>query len=234
MKKIKLKKVKKTKPFDFIIYIAFTIVISLILIFKIIGNKINDKVSVVATSKARRIIVYVINKSVSEEVIKKLDTDFFYEKGNAITLDNAKVNTVLLLINKNLKNNLKNLEEGKMNLQELDISNTKKDVIYEIPSGIIFNNALLSNIGPKIPVKLHLVGDIETVTKTNVKDYGINNAIIEVYAEVKVNEQIILPFSYKTITIKEKIPISTKLFQGEIPKYYATDGKSNVVIENET
>lgn len=231
MKKIKLKK-RKIKKHNYIIYISFLLVISLIIAFKIIGSKINDKVKLVAESKARKTIVYLINKSVNEEVIDKINKDYLIENDKTIDLDNSKINVILLLINKNLKKNLKALEQGKLKIEELDINKTKTGIIYKIPSGIIFNNALLSNIGPKIPVKIHLMGDIETNVKTKIKDYGINNTFLEVYIEVKVNEQIILPFSYKTVTIKEKIPIITKLFQGEIPKYYSTDGNKNVVIEN--
>ena len=231
MKKIKLKK-RKIKKHSYIIYIIFLLVISLVIVFKIIGSKINDKVTVVATSKARKTIVYLINKSVNEEVIDKINKDYLIENDKTVDLYNSKINIILLLINKNLKKNLKDLEQGKLKIEELDINKTKKGIIYKIPSGIIFNNALLSNIGPKIPVKIHLMGDIETTVKTKIKDYGINNTFLEVYIEVIVNEQIILPFSYKTVTIKEKIPIITKMFQGEIPKYYSTDGNKNVVIEN--
>ena len=65
----------------------------------------------------------------------------------------------------------------------------KSGIIYQVPTGIIFNNGLLSNIGPKIPVKLSLIGDVTIDIKTTIKDYGINNAVIQVSINVKVTEQ---------------------------------------------
>ena len=76
----------------------------------------------------------------------------------------------------------------------------------EIPSGIISNNAILNNLGPKIPVRLSLSGELESYVSTNAENYGINNAIIKISVNIKVSEQIILPITTKKITIENTIP----------------------------
>ena len=88
-------------------------------------------------------------------------------------------------------------------------------------------NIILSNIGPKIPVKLNMVGDILTDIETKVTDYGINNVVIEVIVKVEVYEQVILPFGAKKVTINTDIPIALKLIQGEIPSYFFNNLKTN-------
>ena len=50
-----------------------------------------------------------------------------------------------------------------------------KGIIYEIPSGVVFNNAFLSNVGPKVPVKIKYSGNVGLDVKTRVKKYGINS-----------------------------------------------------------
>ena len=48
--------------------------------------------------------------------------------------------------------------------------------------GIITNNALLSNLGPKVPVKINLVGNVISNVGTKVENYGINSIMVEVYS----------------------------------------------------
>ena len=93
-------------------------------------------------------------------------------------------------------------------------------------SGVVFDNIILANIGPKIPVKLNMIGDILTNINTKVTDYGINNAVVEIIVDVEVYEQVILPFTTKRITINTDIPIAVKLIQGEIPSYFFSNLKT--------
>ena len=48
----------------------------------------------------------------------------------------------------------------------------------------------------------------------------INNSLIEMQLKIKINVQIILPFSSKNIIVENKIPLKTKIIQGKIPEYY--------------
>ena len=55
---------------------------------------------------------------------------------------------------------------------------------------------------------------------TNVTDYGINNALIEVNVVLDLSIQVILPFVTDKIDIETSIPVSLKLIQGSVPNYY--------------
>ena len=205
--------------------------------FKYIGDNLSKKVESYASKQAKKIIVLVINKSVNKDVISSLETnEIFTESDGTIDFNSKTINEILLKVNTNLKSNLNKLENGEFKITDTTIltdkSKLKKGIIYEVPTGIIFNNALLANIGPKIPVRLNLVGDIVTGIDTNVIDYGINNAIIEIDIKITINEQVLLPFSSKQISVTEKVPIAIKLIQGQIPNYYA-NGKSGTVFLGE-
>ena len=80
---------------------------------------------------------------------------------------------------------------------------------------------MLSNIGPRIPVKISLLGDATGSVSSEVKNYGINNALIEVYVELAINEQVILPFYEDVIKVESKIPVAMKIVTGSVPDYYA-------------
>ena len=79
---------------------------------------------------------------------------------------------------------------------------------------------MLSNLGPKIPVKINLDGDVITSLNTEVKDYGINNALIKISVNVKVYMNVIIPFKTEEIIIETNIPIVMRIVEGEIPSYY--------------
>ena len=234
MKRIKLKKHKKVSPFTYILVLILIFVISLIIAFKYIGDNLSNKVNSYATKQAKKIITLVINKSVNKEVISKFDTnEIFKENENMVDFNSATLNEILLEVSSNLRENLKKLEKGEIKIDDTTIltdkTKLKDGVIYEIPSGIIFNNALLSNVGPKIPVKLHLLGDVVTSIDTKVTDYGINNAIIEVDLKIVITEQVILPFSDSQIKIVQNVPLAIKLIEGKIPNYYS-NGKDGTVL----
>ena len=131
-----------------------------------------------------------------------------------------------------VSDNLRKLEKGEIddisfiNSDNYDVKNLKNGVISEVPMGIITNNVLLSNLGPKIPVKINLIGNVVSSVETKVRNYGINSALIEIYANVEVTEEVIIPFQTERIKITNNVPISIKIINGSVPDYYS-DGKLN-------
>ena len=61
----------------------------------------------------------------------------------------------------------------------------------------------------------------ETPIRT-AKNYGINNAIVQVSVKVTVSEKVIFPYETSQIKIESNIPIAMKLIQGNVPSYYFT------------
>lgn len=233
--RMKLKKRKKNK-LNLIIIILILIIITVILLFKYINTKITPVFLEYAEYQSSKIATYVISKAIDREVTQNLDLEDLFlttkdSNGNIKSIDfnPITINKLSNLIKANIFEYLENLEKGNvenLNNNDLFSSRISEGIIFEIPSGIVFNNVLLSNLGPKIPVKLNLVGDILTNIRTKVTDYGINNALIEIIINVEVYEQVILPFTTKRITINTDIPIAVKLIQGEIPSYFFNNLKS--------
>ena len=143
------------------------------------------------------------------------------------------VNKTLNMITNLVALNLKMIEEGNIEMvdifdnSEYDVSKLKKGIIYEIPMGAVTKSSLIANLGPKIPVRMHIIGDVVSNLETNVKEYGINNALIEIGVSVSVNSLVNLPFVSKKITVSTVIPLSLKLIQGNIPSYYYSYGIKN-------
>lgn len=236
-RRIKLKgkqRLKFNKP-KLIIMIITIIVISIMMVFKLMNLKVNPVLFDFAELEARKLASIIVNNAISKNVTQNINVDELFlitrdDKGDIKTIDfnPITVNKILTETTNSVQVNLKYIEQGKVELLDLstnslidyDIDKLKQGIIYEIPTGVIFGNSFLANIGPKIPVKFSLVGDIVSYINTKITDYGINNALIEVNIILELSEQVILPFISNKIKIETSIPVALKLIQGSVPEYY--------------
>lgn len=239
-RKIKLlSKVNKKK--NIIIFTVIGLAISIILVFRFIDKTVSPILLNYAELESRKVASIVINSAINKEVSKNINLDklFIISKDsngeiNTIDFNPIEVNKLLATTTEIIQNNLKNLEDG--NIEGLDLPNSnylsseedlKRGIIFEIPSGLIFENIFLNNLGPKIPVRLNLVGDIISEITTNVSNYGINNALIEIKINLKLTEQVILPITSNRIEIEVSVPLALKIIQGTVPNYYLNGLSSN-------
>ena len=84
----------------------------------------------------------------------------------------------------------------------------------------LFNSVIFANVGPTIPVKLSFVGNVSVNLDVKTKEYGINNAIVEIYADVDIINKISMPIVQKKINVSVKEPIVIDIVKGNIPDYY--------------
>lgn len=160
--------------------------------------------------ESKKIAIKIISKNVSNDIIKELENKelFIVEKDNnnnieMIDYDSKVVNELLSIVSKRITKNFNELEK-------------KNNIVMKVPIGVVTNNIFLENLGPKIPIKLVLNGNVFTSLKTNVKEYGINSALIEVFVVVEVNINIIIPFRTSEIKVVNEIPISIKVVKGNV------------------
>ncbi len=92
-----------------------------------------------------------------------------------------------------------------------------------MPVGTLFKNIILADLGPKISVKLHYLNDVNSSISTKIREYGINNALIEIYVNVEVNIKVLSPFISEKIVLMTSVPLAIKMVQGKIPTYYGND-----------
>lgn len=234
LKKYKFRKYKFGKK-EKIMFIIFLMIISIFFALYIINKKITPILMTYATKKSKTIANIVITQAVNDNIFKDMNKEDLFietkdEKGNvsSTNFNPVIINTILNKVTFCVQDYLEKLESGRINelnlsnniMNEYDLKTSKQGVIYEIPSGVIFNNALLSNLGPKVPVKININGDVISSIKTDVTDYGINNALIKVTINVKVYIQVVIPFKTKEVVVETDIPVIMQLVKGEVPSYY--------------
>lgn len=223
------------KKSNLVVLILVAIFIGIIWLFWFSNKKITPIIMDYAEIQAGRIATLVINQAITKEVTEEIEIEDLFitikdDNGELKSLDfnPIAVNKMLSMVTSNVQMYLRNLESGNLDeigltnssLSGYDIDKLRKGIIYEVPTGVVFDNSILYNIGPKIPVRLSLIGDIISNIDTKVTDYGINNALIEIIINISVVEQVMLPFASKKVTVSTNVPVAIKLVQGNVPEYY--------------
>ena len=222
------------KKFGILLITLLIIIIFSMLVIRVINKNVTPTVMEYSKSEIKRIASIIINKSINDEIIKLIDVDelFIVDKSSGdeiitVTLDSGVVNTITNEISDACENNLRLVEERRFS--ELKDFNINEQYFY-VPSGVAFNNTFFNSLGPLIPIKLKIIGNVTSGLETDVKDYGINNSLITVSIEVKVELMVILPLSTDYVSITNYVPIAVKMIQGKVPEYYG----GNLSIQKET
>lgn len=206
------------------------------------GNKrkgVRKRVIIIFIITVIGYIVFVSYKNASYYYLnyseKKAKDIIDVAMGKGITTGSLKIikSKDLYRVTKNDKNEITMIDYDSylVNLFLKDISNNismaldeeEKDVAFYVPMGTIFKNPLLNSKGPKLPVRMEMLGSVTTNIETKVKDYGINNSLIEMYIHVVVKEKVVLPVISSDIEIENDFPISYKIIAGKVPNYYGRE-----------
>lgn len=215
------KKHKKIK----IIIILLIIIVNSYLIIEYINKTISPKLINYAELEIKKLSSSIITESLKTEDIENLNTNKIFiitknEKNEIMTIDinSVTLNQIIKNTTTEIQKKLKELEQGKINENNEE---NKKGIVLKIPLGQIYDNFLLNDKGPKIPVKIKVLGDMESKINSSIKNYGINNALLEITLEITIEEKVILPISTKEIQVKQEIPIVIKIITGTVPNYYS-------------
>lgn len=215
-------KSNKKRFFKKNIILIFFLMISIFYSFHILGKNLNHYYLEYSENEASRIITNSISEAVNERVLKQIKNESLYtivrnknDEIEMIDYNSYLINIFLRDVTNNVTKYLAEEEEKSNNAS------------FYIPMGSIFQNPLLNNRGPKIPVRMELVGSVLTGVNSKVTNYGINNSLIEIFVHIEVNERVILPVTAKNITIVNDIPISYRIIKGKIPSYYSGTNSSS-------
>lgn len=213
------------KKFKIFWIIIFILIIVAILIIKILDDKITPLARDYSISQMKRVVSIIINRSINSDILDKANIDklFIVTKESSgeikdITLDSVIVNKINDNISDVCEDNLRLVEEGKY--QELKKKFNLGEEYFYIPSGVIFGKTIFNNLGPRIPITFKMIGNVTSGIKTEIKEYGINNSLVIISVEIKVEVIVILPITSDFVSIANEVPITIKLIQGKVPEFY--------------
>lgn len=227
------KKVKKTK--------VGVIILTLVLFFtslfyQLYGVYSKDTILDVAKIKLNDFMKTFLSSNIGYDLIKDEGIE------NVLVINKNKDNEILYVnydldiayklldvITKELENNIQELKTG--NVNDISFYHNDEVLMLKLPFFIGSKNPLLVSLGPKIYVPLNFSGAILTNLKTEIKDYGLNNALVEMYVTIKINIDILYPYNKSKEEINYDVLIASSIINGRIPSFYGgvIDTKSNNV-----
>lgn len=234
MKKFKTKS-NKNRRVDLIIIIIIVLILIFLHYYDIRMNKALIDYS---ASKLEEITTLYIKKDIAPKNVELNNLiSVNLNKNEEITyidIDMDYAREIMVQIVKKIQSNIFRLENGK--IEDFNNSNelkSKKGILYmEIPLLINKNKSILSSIGPKVPIKLsfyeHVLGNVET----KITEYGINNALINVYMIITLEQKLYLPYKEEKLSRDYSIILGSKIVTGKVPSIYG-DGykKTSSIIE---
>lgn len=225
------------------IILIIVILIGIIVGFKVVNKKVTPLLMETAKEETNKLSTMIINDAINKQVVNGISFDklfiLTYNKDGTlatIDFDSVIVNKVLTTITNNVELNIKYLEQGNIELLELsdnilvkyDDNKLKQGIIYEVPLWVSYNNPFITNLAPRIPVKINLIGSVDSNVRTEIRNYGINNALIETFVDVTVYLKVILPFQSQKTEVKTSVPIAIKMINGHVPEYYGGNSSLNL------
>lgn len=91
---------------------------------------------------------------------------------------------------------------------------------FYIRLGTFTGSKILAGRGPKVEIKMSVIGDIETDLKSEFKEAGINQTLHRIYLEVKCNVSILTPVNSTTEVITNQVLLAEGVIVGNIPDTY--------------
>ncbi len=214
--------------------IIFTIVIAIFLMLYFINMRLTPTSILYAENQSTQIASDVISKAVNSKNTERLDiSDIMLEvpgtgEGGTVKVNTKVINEVMSDTQELVQSFLKKAEAGDLDVLPQNINYDTQamaehgGIVFFVPIGQATNIPLLGNLGPKIPIRFHVIGNVSTDLETNITDWGINNSLIEVNVLVTVNVQIIIPLATKTAVVQQRIPVAMGIFKGPVPQFNST------------
>ena len=103
---------------------------------------------------------------------------------------------------------------------------------FKIPLGSFLGSKVFAGMGPKVNVKMKMVGDLDTDLRSEFTSAGINQTLHRIYLEIKCKVIILTPFETMEEEIANQVLIAEGVIVGDIPNaYYNLDGitKDNAI-----
>lgn len=200
-----------------------------------------------AEVQTNKIASMVISKAINSRIANALDVNEIIEEvpsdsTNMVTtrFNTEIINRILADTNSLVQSHLEQAEQGNLSslpyLDDIEYDKqTMEDqggIVFFVPMGQAMNIPIIGNLGPKIPIRFHVIGNVQSNVTSSITKFGINNAYVEINIHIKVNVQIIVPLASKMSTVEQSIPVAMGIVQGQVPYIYTGgDGEAAPSIE---
>ena len=107
-----------------------------------------------------------------------------------------------------------------------------KNTFFKVPLFAFSDNILISSKGPKIKVFFDYLGMSLANIHTKVTNYGINNALVELYIVINIEGRVITPVNKNNVVVKYDMLVSSMVINGKVPSFYGREIKTDSELFN--
>ena len=219
---------------EFYIIVIGILVLSIFMVNRL-GFKMSSKLILISKNNIKMyndklIMDYIDTKTLKKDIIDNIIQIVKNDKEEIIAVDYkmTKGYQVMEEISKRVKDGMSDISyDDFANYHGRGKSDPSGFILF-YPIGLASDNIFLNNLGYKVPVKIRLNSSLLTGFSTKVSNYGINNALVELYLNVDIKSMIITPVVSEEIKDDYSVLISAKLIVGNVPSYL------NGTIENQS
>lgn len=225
-----MKRIRKRKKLKMMtkIYIVIFLIISFTYFFvHQYFAKINPKIIEVANQKIEKVYKYFLSTNVGYDLLKDLSLNDILEinknkDGEILNVDfNLKKSyQTLEIITNKLTENINDLESGNVKVNDKNIISRENSLVLELPMFMASDYALLSNLGPKIYFQANFIGTLLTNVKTKITNYGMNNALVEIYSTLELTYEVISPVTKDIRKLDYEVLLASSIINGRVPEFY--------------
>lgn len=199
--------------------------ISISIYFYILDKDLNPAIIKYSNNKMKRLGIEILRNVGLKEVNELIKSNELYvinknNKGEIESIDfnTALLNEALLTVAKKARKRLKEIELEQNFPEEFYLktknNKLKQGIIFEVPLGLLSNNVFFNSFGPKIPIRVNYLGNVSLDVKSRVTNYGVNNALVEIYIYIEVIQEVVIPFQTKEEVLSSEIPIIIQVVKG--------------------
>ena len=204
---------RKINKLNIILIFFIILVIINLLIIKAISPVFNK----LREDKAKGVAVLICNTNTSECIKQYNYSDFII-----IHMDDDKN---IRMLEANMKNINLVISDITEKIQK-EINNSQNEELY-ISSGSFTGVSLLSGRGPKIPIKISTIGNVNTELKSEFFSKGVNQTIHRLYLKINCEISVLTPFNTINEEINNQFIIAENIIVGNLPQtYYDLEGLS--------
>lgn len=208
----KLKKIpeKKKRLATAIIVVAIAIVTC-----NIILKSFSPIYETICREKAKSIATIISNQEAT-----KVMKDYTYE--DLVTIHKDKNDNITMIKSNIIPINKIISDVGEYTQKRIDAEGESN---AGINLGSFFGSRILAGRGPKVPLKLSVVGNVKTNLVSEFKEAGINQTLHRIYLQVDCTISILTPFQSMEERIGNQVLLAENVIVGLIPEsYYNLEG----------
>lgn len=162
-------------------------------------------------SKTSDIYANIIKQEFNETFNTTELVNYQYNSQNeieSILINSKKVNELVYIASSLIK---KQLDEKVIESELEQIS---------FPLGQLVSKSIFAGAGPDIYIKVDPITSYKVDIKSIINEYGINNAVFEIYLISVIEIEVMIPLKQEKVTCENKTLILSQIISGDVPHFY--------------